>query len=112
MGTESNTKTATPEEIKTICHELLERVLEARVAFRADCKKLGKYDHDSPNLTILLDHDSALDAAQSAYVAAMIGGDVKAALNSHYNMTLPGTGTRGMPGAGQEISELITRIWY
>lgn len=102
--------TATMNAIRTICHELLTRSLDANVAFRADCIKLGKYDHDSANLRLVIEIDAALDAAKSAYAAAVNGGDVRKTLESHHDMYRPGVGTRGIPGAMTEISALITRI--
>jgi hypothetical protein len=101
---------ATSADIKKTCHELLDRLLDAKAAFHADCIKLGKYDHDSANLNMVIDIDAALDAAKAAYAASVNGGDVRKTLESHHDKYQAGTGTRGIPGAMREINALITRI--
>jgi hypothetical protein len=102
--------TPPPDALRTICHELLNRLLDANAAFRADCIKLGKYDHDSGNLRLMIEVDAALDAVKGAYATAVNGKDVRQTLESHHDMYLPGVGTRGIPGAMREIETLITRI--
>jgi hypothetical protein len=101
---------AASTNIKKICHELLDRLLDAKVAFHADCIKLGKYDHDSANLNMVIDIDATLDAAKAAYAASVNGGDVRKTLESHRDMTSRGVGTRGLPRAGREIEVLTTKI--